>query len=271
MTLVEISEREVLAAAKAYVTARKVMADLLHRKGRGSPEASEALQVAEKALFDALALLEKRERVAAQLAQGVIPPEHLIFSEELLVAQYPPMAEGQCHWEINGGEIVGATAICQHVAKNSVRNDEAKSGEAVFRTEYVADVVAEGRLSDLPLPRLGVASTSPESDTVEAIYDEPYTLAEERGETTRFPPQRAPTFYRRPRGLTVREAAIAAARLEYPDEVRFTPTGKDVRDLTRPRKLSRREQEVEKRRRSDPTGRDRSDIDYSSTEDPEVR
>lgn len=54
------------------------------------------------------------------------------------------------------------------------------------------------------------------------------------------------------------------------------PSGLSIKDALaigghRSRKLSRREQEIEKRRRSDPLAADRDDVDYSTIEDPSVR
>lgn len=166
MTLVEISEREVIAAARAWYRS-------------ALPEAPY-----ETKLYEAVVLLEERERVAAGMrtenVADVVVKDYSI--------EYPPMAEGQCHWEDGDGKIAKAAPGCKHVAGNLARDEVVESGN-----DKVA--VSPGILVDH---------------------------------------QHSP--------------------------------------ITRnPRKLSRREQEIEKRRRSDPLGRDRPDIDYSSIEDPEVR
>lgn len=189
MTLVEISEREVLEAAKAWAT-----------QTRGTD--AFAMTQFEADLARSVALLEERERVEQALDTGTVPPSSLVFLPETLTGlpnapsvtrAYPPLAEGQCHWETSDSkQIVAAAPDCPHVADSSTINDEGESGNAPVGELLSVDGV--------PPPRPGA------------------------------------------------DPIIRPAK-----------------------KLSRREQMIEDRRRSDRTGQHRDDIDYSTVEDPSAR
>lgn len=67
LDLVAIAERDFLAKSRAYAQAKEAMADLLHRTGRGSPNASATLTTARAEFLSAATLLESREATIATM------------------------------------------------------------------------------------------------------------------------------------------------------------------------------------------------------------
>lgn len=214
MTLIEISEREVLAKAKAW--RREVTL------GR--------LSVAEADLVNAVNLLEERERVAGQTGFSV--------ADAAPICLVPNCSHTDC-----------AVALFERGAPGLPDSGASSRDE----NEATASAPIGGDDADVALDS---AAMSPRGD---------------KGQLINVSELDAPEFFRegpveypgKPRGL--------ANRTDSP-VIDGVPPRPGAEPITRPpRKLSRREREIERRRASDPLGRDRDDIDYSSDELPSVR
>jgi hypothetical protein len=261
-TLVEISEREVLAAAKRW--------------RRGMEESDPIAHYGQfRALYEAIGLLIERERVEQSLSTGTVPQpdppdmqERIDFHVQVALANMPELENLYMHGDGDGSapvyesagtwipefkcacgfEQVGGSAqvynFCPHcgspkeaVADSSTINDEGESGNA-SRLETLASpaqIKAYQSLDSVP-PRPGESGNAPEWE------------------------------YR-----TEQMSDVVAEGLPSLDLPMPRPGESPIE--RRPKKLSRKEQAIEERRKSDVSGRaaGRTNIDYSTDELPSAR
>lgn len=64
-------------------------------------------------MFDEEADMNYHGRFIVRLVKDTLNTPHII---------YPPMAEGQCHWEI-GGKVVNASPECKHQLAREKRDE----------------------------------------------------------------------------------------------------------------------------------------------------